>query len=243
MKFVFKFVLIILLPIVLNNRLYQSFQPFIINQYPQVNNNIAYNNPANNNSNNSNNSNNQYLQFNNNPANINNNPDKVLNDIKENIFDLAEKLYRDVDLNKKRILAGDIPDSYPKEMKRNALLDRQNHNLSDPIMLYPTAIWRSCIFPNFKISYVSLCRDRLGLEPTTIKLNGIIFTYKGCLHNFCVVCCDHLIPNYGSIASTEPIGQQLNLNSNEGLRQINHFITNEDVNECRNTCNVLLLLI
>jgi hypothetical protein len=98
--------------------------------------------------------------------------DKVLNEIRDNIYDYAEKLYTHVDLEKKKILVGQLPDSYPKEMRKNALLARQNHITSDPIMLYPTAIWRSCIFPNFKVSYVSLCHDRLAVNTSKTKLNG-----------------------------------------------------------------------
>jgi hypothetical protein len=106
-----------------------------------------------------------------------NNPDKILSTIRDNIYELAERLYSHTDLERKKILVGELPSSYPKQMKKNAMMARQDHKTSDPIMLYPTAIWRSCVFPNFKISYTSLCRDRLAVDSST-KLNGIFYLTK-----------------------------------------------------------------
>ncbi len=101
-------------------------------------------------------------------------PDKTMERIRDNIIEYATRLYKTdrKSINNKRIYAGDLPDSFPEEMKKNAELFRQNRLAWDPVMLYPTSVWRVCIFPSFKINYVSYCKDKLGLDKSKIKLNG-----------------------------------------------------------------------
>jgi hypothetical protein len=70
---------------------------------------------------------------------------------------------------------------------------------------------------------------------------GIFLYYRGCLHNFCLVCCDNLLQNYKSIAGSEIIAKGLMLDSEAGTKSINHIVSNEEVNECRATCDVRII--
>jgi hypothetical protein len=101
-------------------------------------------------------------------------PDKIMERIRDNIYQYATMLYKTdkKSLANKRIYAGDLPDSFPQEMKKNAEIYRQNKQAWDPVMLYPTSVWRVCIFPSFRINYVSYCKDKLGLDKSKIKYNG-----------------------------------------------------------------------
>jgi hypothetical protein len=101
-------------------------------------------------------------------------PDKTLERIRNNIYDYAVMLYKTdrPSIAKKRIYVGDLPDSFPEDMKKNAELFRQDRNAWDPVMLYPTSVWRVCVFPSFRINYVSYCKDKLGLDKSKTKLNG-----------------------------------------------------------------------
>ena len=104
-------------------------------------------------------------------------PDKTMERIRNNIYEFANLLYKtDKDsINKKRILVGDLPDSFPDEMKKKAQLFRQDKSNWEQTMLYPTSIWRVCIFPSSKINYVSYCKSKLGLDRTKSKLDGKLF--------------------------------------------------------------------
>ena len=100
------------------------------------------------------------------------NPDKTLERIRDYMWDIAIKTDRRTNLAKKRLEIGILPDEYPSIMKNKALRVRTDLNMWEKVMLYPTAVWRMCIFPNFKINYVSWCNQNLALTKTKIKLNG-----------------------------------------------------------------------
>lgn len=99
-------------------------------------------------------------------------PDKELEKIRENIYEIAKNMMSKSSIKKKRIEIGDLPDGYPIEMKEKAKLVRQNKDNWDPFLLYPTSIWRMCIYPNFKINYVMWCKQKFALAKSKIKLNG-----------------------------------------------------------------------
>jgi hypothetical protein len=100
------------------------------------------------------------------------NPDKELEIIRDYMWEIAENLDRKTNIMKKKIECGELPDEFPKEMKDKARKVRQNMKNWESTMLYPTAVWRMCIFPNFKINYVTWCKQKLALTKTKIKLNG-----------------------------------------------------------------------
>lgn len=101
-------------------------------------------------------------------------PDKTLERIRDNMYQFAIELYKTdkKSIAKKRIYVGDLPDSFPEEMKKKAEISKQDKIIWDPIMLYPTSIWRVCVFPSYRINYVSICKDKLGLIQSKTKLNG-----------------------------------------------------------------------
>ncbi len=99
-------------------------------------------------------------------------PDKELERIRSNIYEIAQNMQRKSSIKKKQIFIGELPDAYPVKMRNKAKLIRQNRDIWDDVMLYPTAIWRMCIYPNFKINYVVWCKQKFALSNSKIKLNG-----------------------------------------------------------------------
>jgi hypothetical protein len=159
-------------------------------------------------------------------------PDRTLERIRDYMWDIAQNIDRKPNLLKKKILIGALPDEYPENMKLKAKSIRKNKQTWDMVMLYPTAVWRSCVFPNFKLSYVSWCNQKLALSKTKTKLNG-------CLNNFCLVCCDHLQLNYREIANNSELGDRFLLSSNQGFSMssnINYVVTDAEINSCRKAC-------
>lgn len=106
-----------------------------------------------------------------------NSQDKELESIREYMWEIAENIDRRTNIKLKKIEAGILPDEYPEEMKLKAKKIHQDRSQWQKVMLYPTAVWRMCIFPNFKINYVSWCHQTHALERTRSKLNGKKFIY------------------------------------------------------------------
>lgn len=160
-------------------------------------------------------------------------PDRTLERIRDYMWDIAQNIDRKPNLIKKKILIGVLPDEYPENMKLKAKSIRKNKQTWDKVMLYPTSIWRSCVFPNFKLNYVSWCKQKLALSKTKTKLNG-------CLNNFCLVCCDHLQLNYRDLANNSDLGNRFLLRSNQGDFEANsnikYIITDAEINSCRKAC-------
>jgi hypothetical protein len=99
--------------------------------------------------------------------------DKQLEQIRIDIYKIAEEVSKKSDIYKKSIEIGELPDSFPEPMRRKAKKVRLDRDRWNPVMLYPTAVWRSCLYPNFKINYVSWCKQKLALSKTKIKFSGI----------------------------------------------------------------------
>jgi hypothetical protein len=156
-------------------------------------------------------------------------PDKELERIRNKMYEIADEMSGKTNLMNKRIMVGDLPDSFPKEMREKARKLRQDKSQWEQFMLYPTATWRMCIFPNFKINYVSYCNQKFSFSRSTIKANG-------CKNNFCNVCCDHLQFNYKDIANNNDVGQKFLLDKNSGFKSIKYIVTSEEIDECRNAC-------
>ena len=156
-------------------------------------------------------------------------PDKELERIRTKIFELAEEMASKTNIMNKRIMVGDLPDYFPKEMGDKAKKLRQDKSNWEQDMLYPTATWRMCIFPVFKVNYVSYCHQKFSFSKSQMK-------EIGCKNNFCNVCCDHLQLNYKDIANNNDIGEKFLLDKGTGFKSIKYIITNEEIDECRNAC-------
>lgn len=102
------------------------------------------------------------------------NSDKTLEVIRDYMLQIAENMDRKSNIKDKKIRLGILPDEYPEAMKRKALKVRNERKEWEKVMLYPTEVWRMCVFPNFKINYVSWCKQNLALTKTKIKLNSNI---------------------------------------------------------------------
>ena len=80
----------------------------------------------------------------------------ILQRIKGHIRSMA---YRQMKSNiqiKKR-LNGILSEEYPQSMIDKAYLIRNNKDLWNKILLYPTEVWRHCIYPNFNLNYIKFC--------------------------------------------------------------------------------------
>lgn len=157
------------------------------------------------------------------------NPDKVLERIRDNMWDIALEMSSHPNIKRKKLELGILPDEYPAEMKERAKRVRQNKSEWENIMLHPTAVWRMCLFPNFKINYVSWCKQKLALTKTKIKLTG-------CLNNFCLVCCDHLQLHFKEIAKENDLGDKFSLDTLMGYENIKYIVNDKEINECRAAC-------
>ena len=100
-------------------------------------------------------------------------PDKTLGRIRDYIWEIADNMAnKNKNLLVKKLNLGILPDEYPINMKEKAKLVRKDRTMWNQVMLYPTAVWRMCIFPNFKINYVQWCTNKLAYLKTRTKLNG-----------------------------------------------------------------------
>jgi hypothetical protein len=61
---------------------------------------------------------------------------------------------------------------------------------------------------------------------------------KGCHHNFCQVCCDHLIFVYKNAADKNIIGELLDFTSEKGFKAILGNVDINTINKCKAECKV-----
>ncbi len=102
-------------------------------------------------------------------------PDKTLERVRDYMWDIADNISLKKDLLKKKLNLGILPDEYPSNMKFRARKVRTNRKQWETVMLYPTSVWRSCIYPNFKINYKSWCLQKMSMKDSKNKLNSILF--------------------------------------------------------------------
>jgi len=90
--------------------------------------------------------------------------DTTLHRIRRFIYHYAEKLSKKSDLKNKRMISGQLPDSYPKIMVKNAQKSRLNRKFWDKYLSLPTKVWRMCIYPEyiFKLNIMKWCNDKYG---------------------------------------------------------------------------------
>jgi hypothetical protein len=94
--------------------------------------------------------------------------------MREYIYEIAENLVKNDSIYSKRLKNGVLIDGYPTEVIKKAKLIHSDKSLWDNKMLYPTAVWRTCVFPQNKINYISYCRQKLAISKTQVKVNGKI---------------------------------------------------------------------
>ena len=133
------------------------------------------------------------------------------------------------DLERKRKLAGYLNPRYPKEIRKKAINMHYDKKLWNNIMLYRTKIYRFCIFPFYKISFVSWCEDKYTLD---------MRKRTNCKHHFCTVCCDNLQSTYKNEANNSILGLLLNMREDSGTRKIQSAASLQETIECRKECQV-----
>lgn len=99
-------------------------------------------------------------------------PDKTLEKIRDYMWDLADNISMKPNLLRKKLKLGILPDEYPINMKIRAKKVRADRERWEDVMLYPTSVWRSCVYPNFKINYKSWCRQKMPIQDPTNKLES-----------------------------------------------------------------------
>lgn len=157
-------------------------------------------------------------------------PDKELEIIRKYMKDYASELVKSTNIYIKKINNGILPEEYPEKIRQKARKSRYDHSKWDPIMLYPTALWRTCIYPTFKINYTTWCRHTFGVTQSKLRLNG-------CLNNYCNVCCGNLPYIYRDITNKHSIPVKLGLSKQRGLLALKSIIRPEESEQCRAECN------
>ena len=145
-------------------------------------------------------------------------PDKELESIRSYMKKYANELVAASDLYRKRIDNGILPEQYPSKIRNKARKSRYDYKKWNPVMLYPTALWRTCIYPTFRINYTTWCRHSFGVTQSKLKLNG-------CLNNYCIVCCDHLPFIYRDIINKNTIPTKLGFGKPNGANIIQSMIS------------------
>ena len=96
------------------------------------------------------------------PANYG--PDKTIELIKDSILVEMKNLENSTNIGLKQKLTGSLPDSFPVSQQHEATRYHNNRMNWQSIMQFPFEIWRSCVFPDRYISYVTVCSTSLGLK-------------------------------------------------------------------------------
>ena len=85
------------------------------------------------------------------------NSDSILARIRTLIKEISNEHLKSNNFAIKKKIVGSLPEGYPQEMIDNAKKMRNNKELWSPLMLFPTKLWRFCLFPMFKINYKNWC--------------------------------------------------------------------------------------
>jgi len=99
--------------------------------------------------------------------------DFVLKKIRDNIFQLAEDKMKSADIIAKARNFGVLQEGAPKDMKEKAKNFREDKTLWNPIMKNPVDIFRSCVFPSYKVNFVKWCKNAFFGKMK--KLKGISY--------------------------------------------------------------------
>lgn len=153
-------------------------------------------------------------------------PDKELETIRSYMINYANELMEHPNIQKKKIENGQLPEQYPIGLRQKAQKIHYDYKQWFSIMLYPISLFKMCIYPTFKVNYVSWCYHTFGLLRSSFKLHN-------CLNNYCNVCCDHLSYIYNDIANKNEIPIKLGLSTNI----IHSLITPSLIDKCSNECN------
>ena len=97
--------------------------------------------------------------------------DLVFASIQQKIYEVAEEQMKSANYAQKRRSSGSLPDGFPEELRQAAKEHRENKSLWMNIMAYPTELFKFCIYPSSKVSFVKWCGKTFfnGMK----KKNGI----------------------------------------------------------------------
>jgi len=94
-------------------------------------------------------------------------------------------------------------------------------------MLFPSKVYRFCIFPYYELNYVKWCEEKYSADNKK-QIN--------CQNTFCAVCCDNLQIMYRNQADNNVLGELLKLSKSSGYAKIQTAATKDEIKECRNEC-------
>lgn len=83
--------------------------------------------------------------------------------IKENIRFFASKRLTGDKYKRSRNL-GLVSDEYSENMQKDSLKVRKDISKWSNIMSYPTELWRHCVFPYFKMSFLNFCNKSYAVS-------------------------------------------------------------------------------
>jgi len=132
------------------------------------------------------------------------------------------------DVNKKKKLAGALDANYPRALRAKAKKNHYDRKMWNHIMLYPSKVYKFCIFPSYATNYVKWCEERYS--DVKKRMN--------CQNTFCALCCDNLQILFRNQADENVIGDLLQLSKASGYAKIQQTATKADIKECRKECQV-----
>lgn len=132
-------------------------------------------------------------------------------------------------VNKKKKLAGSLGPSYPKFLREKAKRMHYDKDKWNQIMLFPTKVYKFCIFPTYELNYAKWCSEHYTKDKKKVI---------NCQNTFCAVCCDNLQIMYRNQADNNVLGDLLRLSKASGYAKIQSTATKDDIKECRAQCQV-----
>jgi hypothetical protein len=98
--------------------------------------------------------------------------DAVHKRISNYINELSQQYMKTTDMNAKRKLTGQLPETYPESIIKEAKRMREDKHIWNFILDKPTEIYRTCLYPTAKVNYNKWCKNSF---PGDIKkLDGIL---------------------------------------------------------------------
>ena len=145
------------------------------------------------------------------------------------IFSYAKKISKNSNLKLKRKISGDLPDTYPKRLKKKAQRQRENKGNFMYLMDVPIEPWRFCIYPQayFKLNINKYCDQ---------KFSSSKIKKMGCKNSYCNFCCDNskmIIENQSK--KIKNISKILSIPRSF----MSNAITDNEINNCRKKCNLI----
>ena len=131
------------------------------------------------------------------------------------------------DVNLKKRIAGSLDANYPSSIRAKSRKMHYDKKVWNHIMLYPSKVYRFCIFPSYELNYQKWCEEKYSPDKKKTM---------NCQNTFCAVCCDNLQIMFRNQADGDVLGDLLLLSKASGYKTIQQTATKTEIKECRKAC-------